>query len=213
MLMQKDQLIRKGRFVRLLPLASLVLTACTLTAPQRPATSPTSPLWREHQQQVEKLTQYQTRGSFAYLSDKQKVYARFFWQQYSPDSYRLLLTNPLGSTEMELKVQKGVVQLTNNQGKRYVSDNAEEMVQKLTGMAIPLDNLRKWMLGLPGDASDFTLDSQYRLKQVNYSQNGLNWKVSYQSYSDDVTPSLPESLELTQGGQRIKLKMNSWTLN
>ncbi len=213
MLMQKDQLIRKGRFVRLLPLASLVLTACTITAPQGPATSPTSPLWREHQQQVEKLTQYQTRGSFAYLSDKQKVYARFFWQQYSPDSYRLLLTNPLGSTEMELKVQKGVVQLTNNQGKRYVSDNAEEMVQKLTGMAIPLDNLRKWMLGLPGDASDFTLDSQYRLKQVNYSQNGLNWKVSYQSYSDEVTPSLPESLELTQGGQRIKLKMNSWTLN
>ena len=65
-----------------------------------------------------------------------KVYARFFWQQFSPERYRLLLTNPLGSTEMDLNVQKNVVQLTDNQGKRYVSDNPEEMIRKLTGMAI-----------------------------------------------------------------------------
>jgi outer membrane lipoprotein LolB len=40
-----------------------------------------SPQWRQHQQDVRNLSQYQTRGAFAYLSDEQKVYARFFWQQ------------------------------------------------------------------------------------------------------------------------------------
>ena len=205
--------MRKAHLLRLLPLASLVLAACSINAPKGPATSPTSPQWREHEAQVKQLEHYQTRGAFAYISDRQKVYARFFWQQYSPDSYRLLLTNPLGSTEMELKVQSGVAQITNNQGKKYTSDNPDEMIQKLTGMSIPLANLRLWMLGLPGDESDFTLVSQYRLSKVNYSQNGLKGSVVYQSYSDDVIPSLPDRLELTQGDQRIKLKMDSWTLN
>jgi outer membrane lipoprotein LolB len=205
--------MRKAHLVRLLPLASLVLAACSINAPKGPATSPTSPQWREHEAQVKQLEHYQTRGSFAYISDKQKVYARFFWQQYTRDNYRLLLTNPLGSTEMELKVQSGVAQLTNNEGKKYTSNNPDEMIQKLTGMSIPLANLRLWMLGLPGDESDFTLDSQYRLSKVNYSQHGQQGTVVYQSYSDDVIPSLPNRLELTEGDQRIKLKMDSWTLN
>ncbi|VEA74109.1 Outer-membrane lipoprotein lolB precursor [Serratia rubidaea] len=204
--------IRKVSLLRLIPLASLVLAACTTTRPTGPATSPTSPEWRAHEQAVQQLNQYQTRGAFAYLSDSKKVYARFFWQQYSADRYRLLLTNPLGSTELELNVQKNVVQLTDNQGKRYVSDNAEEMIRKMTGMAIPMNNLRQWMLGLPGEATDFTLDDRYRLSKLNYQQEGLSWKVSYQDYSSDTQPQLPSRLELQQGDQRIKLKMDNWTL-
>lgn len=64
--------MRKAHFVRLLPLASLVLAACSINAPKGPATSPTSAQWREHEAQVKQLEHYQTRGSFAYLSDKQK---------------------------------------------------------------------------------------------------------------------------------------------
>jgi Outer membrane lipoprotein involved in outer membrane biogenesis len=60
------------RLIRLLPLASLVLTACVTTPPQGPGKSPDSPQWREHQQEIRKLNQYQTRGAFAYLSDEQK---------------------------------------------------------------------------------------------------------------------------------------------
>ena len=113
---------------------------------------------------------------------------------------------------MDLNVQKNVVQLTDNQGKRYVSDNPEEMIRKLTGMAIPLNNLRQWMLGLPGEANDFALDDQYRLNKLTYQQGGQTWKVDYQGYSNDVQPTLPNRLELQQGDQRIKLKMDNWTL-
>lgn len=105
-----------------------------------------------------------------------------------------------------------MVQLTDNQGKRYVSDNAEEMIRKLTGMAIPLDNLRQWMLGLPGEASDFKLDDQYRLNSLSYQQGNQTWTVDYQDYNNSLTPQLPSRLELKQGDQRIKLKMDNWTL-
>lgn len=203
---------RNLNLLRLLPLFSLLLTACTLTKPSGPATSPTSVQWREHQQAVQQLEQYQTRGAFAYLSDQQKIYARFFWQQYTPERYRLLLTNLLGSTELELNVQKSVVRLTDNQGKSYVGNDPDEMLHKLTGMTIPLQNLRQWILGLPGDASDFTLDDQYRLSKLTYQQGELTWTVNYQDYHTDGTPQLPSRLELQQGDQRIKLKMDNWML-
>ena len=148
------------RLIRLLPLAALVLTACSVTTPKGPGKSPDSPQWRQHQQDVRNLNQYQTRGAFAYISDQQKVYARFFWQQTGQDRYRLLLTNPLGSTELELNAQPGNVQLVDNKGQRYTSDDAEEMIGKLTGMPIPLNSLRQWILGLPGDATDYKLDDQ-----------------------------------------------------
>jgi outer membrane lipoprotein LolB len=63
--------MHKTTLLRLLPLASLVLTACSTFSPTTgPSTSPTSPQWRAHEQQVKKLDHYQTRGSFAYITDK-----------------------------------------------------------------------------------------------------------------------------------------------
>ncbi|ELY7390130.1 lipoprotein localization protein LolB [Cronobacter universalis] len=202
--------ISSVRFWSLAPLASLVLTACVSHAPQGPGKSPDSPQWRQHQQQVQNLAQFQTRGAFAYLSDQQKVYARFFWQQTGKENYRLLLTNPLGSTELELNAKPGTVELVDNKGKHYQATDAEEMIGKLTGMPIPLNSLRQWIVGLPGDATDYSLDDQYRLHEVNYTQNGKTWKVVYGGYDTKTQPAMPSNLELREGDQRIKLKMDNW---
>ncbi|HGV4768267.1 TPA: lipoprotein insertase outer membrane protein LolB [Klebsiella pneumoniae] len=199
-----------NRLFRLLPLASLVLTACSLHAPQGPGKSPDSPQWRQHQQAVRSLNQFQTRGAFAYLSDEQKVYARFFWQQTGQDRYRLLLTNPLGSTELSLTAQPGSVQLIDNKGQTYTATDAEEMIGRLTGMPIPLNSLRQWIIGLPGDATDYSLDDRYRLRELNYTQNGKTWHVTYGGYTSDTQPALPSNVELNNGAQRIKLKMDNW---
>jgi outer membrane lipoprotein LolB len=199
------------KLLRLLPLASVLLAACSVNKPQAPGPSTTSPQWQQHQQAVAKINQYQTRGAFAYLSDKQKVYARFNWQQTAADRYRLLLTNPLGSTELQLDAQGSVVQIVDNKGKRYVSNDAEKMISQLTGMDIPLANLRQWMMGLPGDASDYQLNNNYQLQSLNYRRDGQQWQVKISDYDSKVTPPLPANLELTEGGQRIKLRMDSWT--
>lgn len=199
-----------NRLFRLLPLASLVLTACAINAPKGPGKSPDSPQWRQHQQDVRNLNQFQTRGAFAYLSDEQKVYARFFWQQTGQDRYRLLLTNPLGSTELSLTAQPGSVQLIDNKGQTYTATDAEEMIGRLTGMPIPLNSLRQWIIGLPGEATDYSLDDQYRLRELNYTQNGKTWQVTYGGYTSDTKPSLPANMELNDGSQRIKLKMDNW---
>ena len=111
---------------------------------------------------------------------------------------------------MELIAQPGSAQVTDNKGQKYTGTDAEEMIGKLTGMPIPITSLRQWILGLPGDATDYKLDDQYRLSEVNYSQNGKSWKVVYGGYDSNSKLALPSSLELTEGSQRIKLKMDNW---
>lgn len=205
-------LVKSSRLLKVIPLVALVLTACVTKTPQQgPGKSPDSSQWKQHQQAVSQVNKFETRGAFAYLSDKQKVYARFNWQQQAEDRYRLLLTSPIGSTELQLDQQGSTVQLVDNKGQRYMSHNAEEMVTKLTGMAIPLQNLRQWMLGLPGQADSFTLNDHYQLQTADYTQNGVTWHVVINSYNNDITPALPANVELTTEGQRIKLRMDNWT--
>jgi hypothetical protein len=33
---------------------------------------------------------------------------------------------------------------------------------------IPLNSLRQWIIGLPGDATDYSLDDRYRLRELNF---------------------------------------------
>ncbi len=85
------------------------------------------------------------------------------------------------------------------------------MIGKLTGMPIPLNSLRQWILGLPGDATDYTLDDQYRLSRGKLHPRAVKpRKVVYSAYDSKTQPSLPSNMELTQGSQRIKLKMDNW---
>ncbi|STK83506.1 outer membrane lipoprotein LolB [Escherichia coli] len=114
--------------------------------------------------------------SLIFLTNK-KCTPAFSGSKTGQDRYRLLLTNPLGSTELELNAQPGNVQLVDNKGQRYTADDAEEMIGKLTGMPIPLNSLRQWILGLPGDATDYKLDDQYRLSEITYSQNGKTGRL------------------------------------
>lgn len=111
---------------------------------------------------------------------------------------------------MSLVAQSDHVTLTDNQGQTYTATDGEEIVSRLTGIAIPLNNLRQWIVGLPGKASDYSLDDDYRLHKLTYRQNGKTWHLIYNGYSHKSQPPLPDNIELRNGQQRIKLKMDNW---
>lgn len=201
-------------FLRLLPLSCLLLTACVTTSQNttKGTGSASDPQWKTHQQELNQLRDYQTRGSFAYNGGETKTYAKFFWQQYTPEKYRLLLTNPLGSRELELTVEPDLARLTTKDGQVHMSDVPNELIYQLTGMEIPLDDLTAWLVGSPGRATDFTLDENHLLKNVTFEKNGEKWVLDYISYDTKTSPILPNLIELRQGSRLIKLKMDSWTL-
>ncbi|MDE9537503.1 lipoprotein localization factor LolB, partial [Xenorhabdus bovienii] len=60
--------------------------------------------------------------------------------------------------------------------------------------------------------NNFQLDANYLLKSVSDRKSGEVWRVNYQGYDTSTIPALPNRLELTQGKNRIKLKMDNWTI-
>ncbi|WPA93868.1 lipoprotein insertase outer membrane protein LolB [Providencia zhijiangensis] len=206
-------------FWRLMPLSCLLLTACVTTSQDttKGTSSSTDAQWTAHQSQVVELRDYQTRGSFVYIGGQgtgteTKTYAKFFWQQYTPEKYRLLLTNPLGTRELELSVEPDLTKLTTKDGQTHMSDVPSELIYQLTGMDIPIDDLTAWLVGSPGRATEYILDSNHLLKSVTFKINGETWKLDYLSYDTKTSPMLPNHMELKQGDKVIKLKMDSWTL-
>ncbi|MGL4860436.1 MAG: lipoprotein insertase outer membrane protein LolB, partial [Enterobacteriaceae bacterium] len=161
-----SQLLLVLRRLRLgMPLLLLfLLSACKMLTPTIPPAT-TTPEWLQHQADVEQIVHYQARGSLLYSAGFKKEYARFFLQQYSAQNYRLLLLSPLGNTELDLRVKDGEVDTVNSKGERYHSDDLDYTLYKLTGMTLPLDSIRLWILGLPGESKQFVLSADNRLRE------------------------------------------------
>ncbi len=198
--------------LRGLPLLAVLLTACAHHPLPENTTNDHSAQWQARQASLKKLTRFQSRGAFAYVDPDHRVYARYNWQQQAPDQFRLILTNPLGGTEMQLDQQGQTVQVVDSQGHRSSSHHAQQLLSDLSGMQIPLDILRQWMVGLPGKASHFTLDNEHQLRHAEYQEGGQQWYLTITDYTSTKPVSLPASLELKAGKQRIKLRLDDWVL-
>ncbi|WP_158367410.1 lipoprotein insertase outer membrane protein LolB [Candidatus Williamhamiltonella defendens] len=214
-------LIFKICFYRLLPLSVLLLAACSaLKAPEFSSVLKNhiaSDQWQEYQHQLKQIQQFQIQGSVAYFSNKKKASARFFWQQYSPKNYHLLLMSHLGQTAFELKVTNGHVDMAKYKDQGEIKGDAEEILFKLTGIPIPLEHLSRWIIGASSDADEIILNRQSCLKMLIHHKKEQTWKVYYQDYNTKITPILPERLELylispNHQDQRITLKINHWIL-
>ncbi|UDG81767.1 Outer-membrane lipoprotein LolB [Candidatus Profftia lariciata] len=190
----------------------LLLTACQVIKQKNLANSKQILHWYKHQHEVQKIYKYQASGSFVYVSNQQRVYAHFFLQQSTPDRYHLLLISSLYNTIIDLNVMPGIVQLNDYRGKRYFSDSVNKMIQNITGIRIPLQHLHTWILGIPSDANNVTLDDQYRVKQFTYNKDDCSWHVQYLKYNSNTKPAVPSQLEVTQNDEHINLKIDYWKI-
>ncbi|QIQ22108.1 lipoprotein insertase outer membrane protein LolB [Zophobihabitans entericus] len=189
---------------------ALILSACT-TKTQLSGTPEEN--WQSRQVELQAITSFQVNGSLAYLSDKTKQYARFFVSQTSVSDYEIKLTTPLGSTVMTLVSKPNMAWAIDKDGNQFSGANMEQILYQLTEMNIPLTSLHQWLIGLSNNPEQDQLDSSGRLRQTQFSQDGVNWQLKIDRYmSSNKNLSLPAQLELMHRDEIIRLKMNSWTL-
>ncbi|MFP3014079.1 MAG: lipoprotein insertase outer membrane protein LolB [Arsenophonus sp.] len=170
-------------------------------------------LWINHQKQLTKITKFQTSGSLSYISVNNKIYTKFFFQQYTQSNYSILFTNLLGIAELELNVIQNVIYVIDKEGKRYVNNHPEQIIYQLTGIKINIKNLSHLLIGLPSNSNLFTLDENGLLKTVKYMYNEEALNVKYITYYQNRKIRLPKIIELTEDKYRIKLIIDSWAIN
>lgn len=196
-----------------------LLTGCSIFGDDETRkTEPTdNNAWIAHTKKVESLLIYSTKGNFAYISTDNRQSASFFWEQKDDQNFRLLLLNPLGKTVVSMNVTAEMTEIIDDKGASHRFDDPQVAIYELARMEIPINNLRLWMLGLPGNAESLTFNTNNLLESAVYEDtaNNTTWQISYLKYDMDMSPPLPSNIEVKSGsenGVRIKLKINDWNL-
>ncbi|MDE1240078.1 lipoprotein insertase outer membrane protein LolB [Vibrio aestuarianus] len=175
----------------------------------------TSVEWQSHQQQLQKITQYQVSGKLGYISPQQRQSLNFFWQKQQ-DSSQLRLSTFLGQTVLNLSITPQGATAETYDDQVLSAANADALVYQLTGLEIPIEQLQHWLLGLPNQADSYQLNDSNTLAFVDKTIAATPWHLDYQQYQfqqfADQTIPLPSKMKLKQANTSLNIVISKWIL-
>ncbi|EGA66537.1 lipoprotein insertase outer membrane protein LolB [Vibrio brasiliensis] len=178
--------------------------------------STTNVEWQTHQQRLATIDSYQAAGKLGYISPEQRQSLNFQWS-HSATLTHLRLTTFLGQTALNLKAtpQGAVVETYDDQS--YSAPTPQALIQRLTGLNIPVEQLNDWMLGRPTQADDYQLSPTNTLASLTKQVGLQTWQLDYLTYQDvqyaGTALPLPKKIKLTQGSISITLFISNWNLS
>ncbi|MCT7655909.1 lipoprotein insertase outer membrane protein LolB [Oceanimonas sp. NS1] len=187
----------------LICLGLLLVSGCAYRAEEAPVGS-----WQAQKQQLAALQDWQLAAKLGIITPEERGSLSLFWRQNS-DDYRLNLTNVVGKRVFDLSRRNGRIELVDGEGRRHTATNAQELVYRLTGWNLPVEQLADWIKGLPGEADTVSFDADGRPAQVQ----SHGWQLSYQGYTQINQLWLPSRLELSHDTTTLKLAVSRWELN
>lgn len=133
--------------------------------------------------------------------------ASFRWRHAVADN-EIWLMSPVGQTLAHIATDAGGAILTTADQQEYRALSVEGLTRRALGWPLPLAQLQHWIRGgtVPDSAvAAATRDARGRLLLLE--QEG--WRIRYM-YPEAGDGPLPRQLELTQGGQRIRMVVDEW---
>ena len=132
--------------------------------------------------------------------------ANFRWRHGAADN-EIWLMSPVGQTLAHIAADDGGAILTTSDQQEYRAMSVEGLTRQVLGWPLPLARLQHWIRGgaVPDSAvAAVTRDTRGRLSLLE--QGG--WRIRY--VYPETGGNLPRQLELTQGGQRIRMVIDEW---
>ncbi len=195
---------------RLIPLLLLSLTACT-PLPERPAVSSPDQTWDERRQSLQQIQQWQLKGRLAIINDVEAWHLNVDWQQRNND-YLISMWGPFGAGRVELTGNDSGVRLVDADQAVYYSADPESLLYEHTGVRMPVNGLRYWILGLAHPAREVarpTLDQYGRLASVSQDK----WDVQLRHYTRIGAHELPDKLSISRDDIKVKVVVDDWNLD
>ncbi len=180
-------------------------TGCGWLSP-RPGAAPE---WQARQDALRQVEEWSLKGRIAIRTEQEAGAGALYWSQRR-DEYRVRVAAPLGGGTYELTGDGGGGVLRSpHQVVR--GEDAAALLQRQTGLRLPMADLAHWIKGLPAPAwpiDQLELDENNRLRDL--AQAG--WTVRYKRYLDVDGLSLPGRLDLHNEHVRVRLSVREWTL-
>ena len=154
-------------------------------------------------------TAWELQGKLAIKTSDDKLSANIYWR-HSEDRDELTLTTMLGTTVLTLNSTPNSAHL-HIDGKDFRDDNAQRLLERVSGWSIPLADLPLWITGQVGPNDQvIARDSQGKPKQLTNTQTPPPWQVAFLSWQSQSGASVPHQLKLERGDLQLKLQLNQW---
>jgi len=173
-----------------------------------------------HQLQLADIKHWKLKGKIGFKSEQNSLSATLHWQQ-QPHRYHIRLTSVLGNTLMDMRGGSGFAELheLHIDDEYYVDDNAEQLLKRVTGLQLPIDQLALLVKGqIPESGFEVSDESNNWPNIITESSSVPGWKIRYRHYRETQHPSgnrvwLPYELRLTKAKNLIKIRVTSWEIH
>ena len=180
----------------------LLLSGCAYRAQEAPPGS-----WQAQQATLARLQDWQLSARLGIITPDERGSLSLFWRQ-EQDDYRMNLTNVVGRRVFDLSRRQGAIQLTDSEGQLHSAGNARDLVFRLTGWDLPVEQLAHWIKGLPGEADQVEYDADGRPQSLR----SHGWRLNYLGYTRIDGLWLPSRLDLSHDTTTLRLAINQWEL-
>ena len=155
------------------------------------------------------LSSWELSVAIAARNKKRGWTAVLNWLQQGPNQYQIRLLGPLGGGAVVIEKHGSVVTFRDGP-KKVSSNNADELLQKKTGVRLPVKNLYYWVRGLPAPGSVQSVHRDANNYLISFNQAG--YSVNYTAYTVAGGMNLPSKIRLQGRGVMIKLVIKHWEI-
>lgn len=155
------------------------------------------------------ISSWNISGAMAARNKAKSWSASLNWQQQGINNYVIRLSGPLGGGTVLIEKQGSVV--TYKDGPKSASSNsADELLQKQTGIRLPVNSLYYWVRGLPAPGAVQGAQHDNANHLTSLQQSGYN--INYLGYTRVGKADLPSKITLQGHGVAIKLVIKRWNV-
>jgi outer membrane lipoprotein LolB len=149
------------------------------------------------------LNKWSFKGRLALSNTQKSLTINIEWR-HTEDKEILKLSGPLGQNAMLITLTEQLVILNQGNGKIQQSTKINTFIKQQLGIAIPVQSLRYWVLGLTHPNKKFTALADGFKQQ--------HWIVQYTDMQSIDQQWMPRKLTALKDKIRLKLIIDHWLL-
>lgn len=194
----------------LLMLVAILATGCA-SLPEPPPVANPAQVWQQRRDALSRIAYWHLSGRLAVRNGAEAWHIDLDWQQKG-DDYQITLNGPFGAGKVQLVGNASGVELRDSDHQTFYADKPGELLQERTGVSMPVEGLRYWIVGLstPRQQQPPKLDPQGRLAYLVDD----HWRVKFRRYTNVSGLQLPAKIFITKPEQDIdvRLVVDDWKL-
>ena len=178
----------------------LALPACsTLSTTPEMAYQPSNA-----QNELYDLQRWAFEGRIAITGKNDAWSANINWE-HTPSEDLIKLSGPLGQGGALIQLNASGVTIDQGGGDVKSSTDVENFINQQVGLAVPVNSLRYWVVGLP--------DKSQTASAIVNGFEQVGWKNQYKTMQPVGSYVLPRNMTVTSETVKLKLFIDQWILD